>query len=47
VIAALKNAGFDLAALQEELEEQRGRAHAPVIPAALDCHCDGPGQPGV
>jgi sulfide:quinone oxidoreductase len=37
VIAALKHAGFDLAALQEELEDQRGRSHPTPVPAALDC----------
>ena len=29
VIAALKNAGYDLAALRDELEDQRGRAARP------------------
>ena len=44
VIAALKNAGFDLAALRDELEDQRGRAHAASTPAALDCHCEEQGE---
>ena len=39
VIAALKIAGFDLAAIQDELEEQQGRAHSAMIPLALDCRC--------
>lgn len=39
VIATLKVAGFDLAALRDELEQQRGRAHAASIPPALDCRC--------
>jgi sulfide:quinone oxidoreductase len=39
VIAALATAGFDLAALGEELEDQQGRAHAATIPPALDCRC--------
>lgn len=40
VIAALKTAGFDLAVIREELEQQRGRPHAPTISAALDCRCE-------
>jgi sulfide:quinone oxidoreductase len=40
VISALKRAGFDLAAVRDELEGQYGRAHSNPIPAALDCHCD-------
>lgn len=40
VIAALKNAGYDLAALCDELEDQRGRTHPATTPAALDCHCE-------
>ena len=38
VIAALKTAGFDLAAIRDELEEQRG-GHAATHPPALDCRC--------
>ena len=41
VIAKLKDAGFDLAAIRDELEDQNGRAHPLPVPAALDCHCDG------
>jgi sulfide:quinone oxidoreductase len=44
VIAALKNAGYDLAVLRDELEDQRGRAHAAATPAALDCHCKEQGE---
>jgi uncharacterized protein (TIGR01244 family) len=40
VIAALKDAGFELAAIQDELQDQSGRAHPLPVPAALDCHCD-------
>jgi uncharacterized protein (TIGR01244 family) len=40
VIAALKNAGYDLAALCDELEAQRGRTHPATMPVALDCHCE-------
>ena len=39
VIAALEAAGFNLAAIREELEAQRGRPHPATIPAALDCRC--------
>ena len=39
VIAALNGAGYDLAVLRDELEDQRGRAHTVAIPPALDCHC--------
>ena len=44
VIAALKNAGYDLAILRDELEDQRGRSHAAAMPAALDCHCKEQGE---
>lgn len=44
VIAALKNASYDLAALRDELEDQRGRAHPAAMPAALDCHCEEQGE---
>jgi sulfide:quinone oxidoreductase len=44
VIAALKNAGYDLAVLRDELEDQRGRAHVASTPAALDCHCKEQGE---
>jgi sulfide:quinone oxidoreductase len=44
VIAALKNAGYDLAALRDELEDQRGRAHPAAMPAALDCRCEEQGE---
>lgn len=44
VIAALKNAGYDLAILRDELEDQRGRSHAVSTPAALDCHCKEQGE---
>jgi uncharacterized protein (TIGR01244 family) len=40
VIAALRGAGFDLAVMRDELEDQRGRAHVAPIPAALDCRCE-------
>ena len=39
IIATLRNAGYDLAALRDELEDQGGRTHAAAIPAALDCDC--------
>jgi sulfide:quinone oxidoreductase len=39
VLATLKAAGFDLASIRDELEQQRGRPHAPSIPPALDCRC--------
>jgi uncharacterized protein (TIGR01244 family) len=39
VLAALEAAGFNLAAIREELEQQRGRPHPAAIPAALDCRC--------
>ena len=39
VIAVLKTAGFDLAAIRDELEDQYRRDHSSPIPAALDCHC--------
>jgi uncharacterized protein (TIGR01244 family) len=42
VLAALGGAGFQLAALRDELEDQHGRPHAAPIPAALDCRCDRP-----
>ena len=41
VIATLRDAGFDLSALRDELADQSGRAHTQPIPAALDCACDG------
>lgn len=44
VLAALKSAGYDLAVLRDELEDQRGRAHAASTPAALDCHCEEHGE---
>jgi sulfide:quinone oxidoreductase len=37
VIAALAKAGFNLEALRDELDDQRGRAHTTPVPAALDC----------
>jgi sulfide:quinone oxidoreductase len=40
VIAVLRDAGFELSALREELAEQSGRPHALPVPAALDCACD-------
>jgi len=40
VIATLEAAGFDMAAIRGELEEQLGRPHAAQIPAALDCRCE-------
>ena len=39
VIAALKAAGFDLAAIRDELEEQRREGRAATLPPALDCRC--------
>ena len=39
VIAALKDAGFDLAAIRDELEEQRREGRAAMLPPALDCRC--------
>jgi len=39
VIAALKAASFDLAAIRDELEEQRGQGLAATVPRALDCRC--------
>lgn len=39
VLAALKGAGFELAAMREELEDQHGLPHARPIPLALDCRC--------
>lgn len=44
VITALKNAGYDLAVLRDELEDQQGRAHVASTPAALDCHCKERGE---
>ena len=44
VLAALKSAGYDLAVLRDELEDQRGRAHPASTPAALDCHCEEHGE---
>ena len=44
VIAALKSAGYDLAVLRDELEDQRGRAQTAAMPAALDCHCEEQGE---
>ncbi len=41
VVATLKDAGFDLSAIRDELEDQNGRAHPLPVPAALDCHCEG------
>lgn len=39
VITTLRNAGYDLAALRDELGDQGGRTHSAAIPAALDCDC--------
>jgi sulfide:quinone oxidoreductase len=39
VIAALQTAGFNLAPLRDELEDQHGRPHSAPLPAALDCRC--------
>jgi uncharacterized protein (TIGR01244 family) len=39
VLGALKDAGFELAAVRDELEAQRGRPHADALPPALDCRC--------
>lgn len=39
VIAVLKDAGFELSAIREELDEQRAHDHPATIPAALDCQC--------
>ena len=41
VIAVLKQAGYDLEAVREDLDDQRGRgqAKATVNPRALDCNC--------
>lgn len=44
VIAVLKNAGYDLSVLRDELEDQRGRACVVSTPAALDCHCNEQGE---
>jgi hypothetical protein len=46
VLDTLGKAGFDLAAVREELEEQHTKPLAGGLPAALDCGCDDPGQPG-
>jgi uncharacterized protein (TIGR01244 family) len=39
VLAALRDAGFDLVAIRDELEAQRGRTHADALPPPLDCRC--------
>ena len=44
VIAVLKNAGYDLSVLRDELEEQLGREHPATTPIALDCHCEERGE---
>lgn len=41
VIAVLEDAGFELSAIHEELEEQRAHGQPATIPAALDCQCGG------
>jgi sulfide:quinone oxidoreductase len=46
VLAALKAAGFDLAPIRDELEEQRGGERAVMIPPALDCRCGEQGGAG-
>jgi sulfide:quinone oxidoreductase len=39
VVDALQRAGFNMAALRDELQEQGGDAHAGDIPPALDAEC--------
>jgi sulfide:quinone oxidoreductase len=39
VLAAVKKAGFDLAAVRDDLGDQEGHAASGVIPATLDCGC--------
>jgi len=39
VVDALQRAGFNMAALRDELHEQGGHAHAGDIPPALDAEC--------
>jgi sulfide:quinone oxidoreductase len=39
VIATLAEAGFNVAAIRDELEAQRDGAPAAAIPLALDCRC--------
>jgi hypothetical protein len=39
VIATLAEAGFNVAAIRDELEAQRVCAPATAIPPALDCRC--------
>jgi sulfide:quinone oxidoreductase len=39
VLAALRDAGFDLAAIRDDLEEQHGHAQTDRLPPALDCRC--------
>jgi uncharacterized protein (TIGR01244 family) len=40
ILATLKAAGFDLSAVRDQLEEQRGRAYGKPVPPALECVCD-------
>jgi sulfide:quinone oxidoreductase len=39
VLERLKDAGYDLAAVRDELEGQRGRPAPDPVPEALDCRC--------
>jgi sulfide:quinone oxidoreductase len=41
VLARLRDAGFDLSPVREELDAQRGRPAPDPTPEALDCRCDG------
>ena len=44
VIEVLKNAGYDLSVLRDELEEQLACERSATIPIALDCHCKEQGE---